>query len=284
MRFLPSSGAILGAGIRSPVAEPAISGTETGTSPAMTGCSNFFKIELLWPEQIATSKWFPPCAYVIFNCILAVVFVVFQLENLADAIPDIGGFYFIYLTNWALLLETITMAPLFVRYTVAFWYIIQPVSLTVVVLYWTLVNPIWEGPVGVDFTNLWAHFLNWLCLLISLFASHIPWSFKNFIWGLCFLLTYLAYTVIHFLAEIGTPNGCELYIDAECPIYEAFDWNMPMMTTIITVIALVAYTVFAGLYTGFFRCRNCCSCGAKPTGEVESKDEAEKTETIENAA
>eukprot|EP00435_Cladocopium_sp_Y103_P051679 s1246_g16.t1 len=229
MRFLPSSGAILGTGIRS-VAEPAISGTETGTSPAMTGltgCSNPFKIELLWPEQIATSKWFPPRVYLIFNCILAVLFVAFQIENLADAIPAIGGFYFIYLTNWALVLETITMvmlfistawayaklpdgpsqgqAPLFVRYTVAFWHQLQVRS-------GTLVNPFRDG---VDFSNLWAHFLNWLCLLISLFASHIPWSFKNFIWGLCFLLTYVGYTVIHFLAEIGTPNGCELYIDPD---------------------------------------------------------------------
>ena len=64
---------------------------------------------------------------------------------------DFGPFYFIFLTNWALVLETLTTvllfistvwaytvlpngntgqkAPLFVRYTVAFWYMIQPISL-----------------------------------------------------------------------------------------------------------------------------------------------------------
>jgi hypothetical protein len=64
---------------------------------------------------------------------------------------DIGAFWLIYLTNWALIVETIAMvmlcistvwayaklpdgpsqgkAPLFVRYTVALWYLIQPLSL-----------------------------------------------------------------------------------------------------------------------------------------------------------
>eukprot|EP00435_Cladocopium_sp_Y103_P003280 s5152_g1.t1 len=71
----------------------------------------------------------------------------------------------------------------------------------------------------------------------------------------------------------------------ECPIYDAFDWNMPMMTTIIAAFALVGYAVLAGLYTGFFRCRDCCncSCGTTSMGEVQSKD-SEKIETIENAA
>ena len=32
--------------------------------------------------------------------------------------------------------------------------------------YWTLINPIWDL-VPVELSGLWAHFLNWLCLLIS---------------------------------------------------------------------------------------------------------------------
>ena len=30
-----------------------------------------------------------------------------------------------------------------------------------------------------------------------------------------FLLTYLGWTLIHFFAQIGTPRGCELYIDPD---------------------------------------------------------------------
>ena len=68
-----------------------------------------------------------------------------------QVLQDQGGFYAIFLTHWALVLQTITMvmlfistvwgytklpdgpsqgkAPLFVRYTVALWYLIQPTSL-----------------------------------------------------------------------------------------------------------------------------------------------------------
>ena len=63
----------------------------------------------------------------------------------------VGKFYLIYLTHWALIMQTIAMvmlcistawgyaklpngpsqgqAPLFVRYTLAFWYLVQPTSL-----------------------------------------------------------------------------------------------------------------------------------------------------------
>ncbi|CAL1128886.1 unnamed protein product [Cladocopium goreaui] len=253
----------------------------------MTGCCNVFKVELRWPEQIATSNWFPPLVYTIFNGLLAIVFVAFLIMILSDSIPDIGAFWLIYLTNWALIVETIAMvmlcistvwayaklpdgpsqgkAPLFVRYTVALWYLIQPLSLIVVILL-----------LGVNE----AQPLN--ALEFSFFAARIPWSFKNFIWGLVFLLTYLGWTLIHFFAQIGTPRGCELYIDPECPIYDAFDWNMPMMTTIITIFALVGYAVLAGLYTAFVRCRQCCF--PTPVGEVETKDGPQNIETIENAA
>eukprot|EP00435_Cladocopium_sp_Y103_P029663 s374_g7.t1 len=189
----------------------------------------------MWPGEIATSNWFPPLVYLIFNGILAIVFVAFQILHFADNIPALGGFYAIFLTHWALVLETITMvmlfisnvwayvklpdgpsqgkAPLFVRYTVAFWYTIQPTSLIVVILYWTLINPIFDDPFLPSLSSFWAHLFNWLFLLTSLFASRIPWSFKNSIWGLVFLLAYLLWTLIHFFAQIGRGSSCELYPD-----------------------------------------------------------------------
>mmetsp|Transcript_74966 Transcript_74966/g.119113 ORF Transcript_74966/g.119113 Transcript_74966/m.119113 type:complete len:272 (+) Transcript_74966:49-864(+) len=268
----------------------------------MTCCSSAFKIELRWPEQIATSNWLQPRSYLIFNCILAIVFVAFQLLNLYDAIPVLGGYYFIYLTVWALVLQTITMvtlfictlwayvkltdgpdgpsqgqAPLFVRCTVALWYLIQPTSLIVVILYWPA-RAFMTDPPPVGLSGLFAHLLNWLCLLISLFASRIPWSCKNFVWGLVFILTYLGHTAIHYFAQLGTPLGCERYIDQECPIYDAFDWNKPIITTIFTGAALVICAVIAGFYTVLFRCRDCCM--ATPM-EVETKDGPKSMETIE---
>jgi len=265
----------------------------------MTGCSRLFKIEIRWPEQIATSTWFPPLVYTIFTGLLAIIFVAFLILNLSDNLPVVGRFYFIYLTHWALITQTITMvmlgistawayaklpdgplqgqAPLFVRCTVALWYLIQPTSLIVVILYWPA-RAFMTDPPPVGLSGLFAHLLNWLCLLISFFASRIPWSCKNFVWGLVFILTYLGHTAIHYFAQLGTPLGCERYIDQECPIYDAFDWNKPIITTIFTGAALVICAVIAGFYTVLFRCRDCCM--ATPM-EVETKDGPKSMETIE---
>ena len=48
----------------------------------------------------------------------------------------------------------------------------------------------------------------------------------------------------------GTHQRCHQRCQ-ECPIYAVFDWNMPMMTTIITAFVLVGYAVLAGIYTAF---------------------------------
>lgn len=171
----------------------------TGTSRIRTQRSrcemcNLFRIDVEWPSQLATSAAIPPLAYLIFIGTVTVLFVAMQLLHLIEFIPIFGWFYFIFLTNWTLLLETLTMvmlfastlwgyltppgegqkAPLFVRYTVSLWYIIQPMSLIVTILYWTLVNQFWD-PYEIHFTSFWAHLLNWMVLIVTLFLTRIPW-------------------------------------------------------------------------------------------------------------
>ena len=43
--------------------------------------------------QIATSNWFPPLVYLIFNGIFAIVFVFFQILHFADNIPALCLIY-----------------------------------------------------------------------------------------------------------------------------------------------------------------------------------------------
>jgi len=268
-------------------------GESFATHGARMSCCNIFKIDLVWPEQVATSVWFPPLVYVIFTGIVATIFVALQILHLSDNIPVFGAFYFTFLTNWALVLETLTTvllfistiwaytvlpngntgqkAPLFVRYSVAFWYMIQPISLIVVILYWTLINQFWD-PYPIMFSSWWAHLLNWVVLLTSLFASRIPWSFKNCIWGLLFLVAYLVWTLIHFFARIGTNEPCDTYPQEECPIYDEFDWNLPGRTFGIVIASLVAYFIVAGIYTGFFRCRDACDKNQMEETKAENKD------------
>lgn len=220
-----------------------------------------------------------PLAYVIFNFVLASTFLALQILHFSDFLVGNGIYYFFYLTNWAICFETATVlclfvsvlwgytllptadkalpTPLFVRITVAMWYCAQPISLVVVLLYWTIVNPIWDVE-PVIFSSLWAHFLDWIALLISLFACRIPFSFKNGIWSLMFLLTYLAWTIIHFVARIGTRTPCDDYPQELCPLYSQFDWNQPQGAIIITLAALVGLLLVVLLYVGFVKCRDAC--------------------------
>lgn len=176
--------------------KPAVrfTGTQRIRQEVTRNMCNLFRIDVEWPSQLSTSAAIPPLAYLIFIGTMTVLFVAMQLLHLMDFIPIFGGFYFIFLTNWTLLLETLTMvmlfastlwgyltppgegqkAPLFVRYTVSLWYIIQPMSLIVAILYWTLVNQFWD-PYEIRFTSFWAHLLNWMVLIVALFLTRIPW-------------------------------------------------------------------------------------------------------------
>jgi len=237
----------------------------------------------------------PPLAYLIVRGLIAAIFIVGQILHLNDFIDEFGAFYFIFLTNWNLILQTFTTiclflcaiwgytvspessgkAPCFVKFTTALWYIMQPLSMIVVILYWTVVNQFWD-PYPVTFSSYWAHLLNWMVLLFSLFASRIDFSPKNGIWLIIFVLIYFVWTIIHYVAEIGREKPCDNYPQELCPIYDLFNWNEPGLTIGITIAALVAAAVVIALYWGFVRCRNsCCDRGAQ---EAAVKDEAREPE------
>ena len=165
-----------------------------------------FQIDVAWPTDVSTSPCLPPLAYVIFVGLVAGLFVVMQILDMVNFIPHIGGFYLVYLTAWSLLLQTTTLVllfistlwgytlletrepqnagadaaaakanvPFFVRFTLALWYICQPISMIVMILYWTTVNRFWR-PLPATHYDYWAHLFNWLVLLLSLFMSNLPW-------------------------------------------------------------------------------------------------------------
>ena len=157
-------------------------------------CCNLFKIDVQWPQDVSTSPWLPQWIYVLLVGLVTTLFLAFQIVHLMDFFPKFGWFYFVFLTNWALVLESLTLlllwvstiwaygsapgegqkAPLFVRYALSLWYIIQPMSLVVVILYWTVVNQFWD-PYAIEFSSLWAHLLNWMVLIVHLFVSNLPW-------------------------------------------------------------------------------------------------------------
>lgn len=237
---------------------------------------NLFKVDVEWPNQVSTSTVMSQFAYVIFLGMVTSLFVAMQILHLIEFIPTFGGFYFIYLTNWTLLLETMTLvmlfastfwgyltppdeqksAPLFVKYTMSFWYIIQPMSLIVTILYWTTVNEFWD-PYPIVFASYWAHLLNWMVLIVLLLVSRLPFSLKNGIWPLIYTFIYMLWTIIHYFLEIGRGVPCDDYFsDNECPIYNAFDWNEPALALVYLAGAFVALVVVLLYYVGLVRCRD----------------------------
>eukprot|EP00438_Fugacium_kawagutii_P019337 Skav202388 [mRNA] locus=scaffold1406:397154:399005:- [translate_table: standard] len=194
-----------------------------------------FRIDVAWPKDVSTSPCMPPLAYVIFAGLVASLFVVMQVLDMVNFLPRIGGFYFVYLTAWSLLLQTTTLVLLFistlwgytllekrqnadadiaaananvpflVRFTLALWYICQPISMVVMILYWTTVNRFWS-PLPATYYDYWSHLANY----------------------------------------------------DKCPLYDVIDWNKPGPTFVVLAAALVGLLVVFCIYTGFFRCRDAC--------------------------
>ena len=239
---------------------------------------NLFKVDVEWPNQVSTSTVMPQLAYVIFIGMVGSLFVAMQILHLIEFIPIFGGFYFIFLTNWTQLLETMTLvmlfastlwgyltppdepksAPLFVKCTMSFWYIIQPMSLIATILYWTIVNEFWDHPYPIGFASYWAHLLNWMVLIVMLLVSRLPFSLKNGIWSLIYTFIYMLWTVIHYFLEIGQGDPCDDYNDRpinECPIYNAIDWNDPASAILHLAAAFMTLVLVLLYYVGLVRCR-----------------------------
>lgn len=123
---------------------------------------NLFKIDVQWPRDVCTSLWLPEWIYVSLQFLVSAICLAFQITHMLNFFPGFGWFYFIFLTNWTLVLETLTMlllcfstfwvlllteeqkalgdaqkapgeaqkTPLLVWYNLSFYYyIIQPMSL-----------------------------------------------------------------------------------------------------------------------------------------------------------
>ena len=130
-------------------------------------------------------------------------------------------------------------APLFVKYTMSVWYIIQPMSLIVTILYWTIVNEFWD-PYPMGFASYWAHLFNCMVLIVILLVSRLPFSLKNGIWPLSCTFIYMLWAVIHYFLEIRKGVLCDDYPINECPIYNAIDWNEPPLDIVYLAGAFVA--------------------------------------------
>jgi len=213
---------------------------------------------------------------------MAVVFVAHLVWHIIDR--NSGWYYFIYLTHWSFILETVYMVvllwadctgqsqlpvrswdsnasmPLAASMALFLFSIVQPLSFAVVVLYWTLDNPFWAMTYTPDYLGYFTHGIDWILMLISFFFGRVPYTIWNSGWLLVLGLIFLVWTYIHYRLQIGTLDPCnEGQTPAQqCPIYSVLDWNYPE-----TALAVAAGVIFVGLpvfilvYLALNALRNC---------------------------
>eukprot|EP00930_Biecheleria_cincta_P033821 TRINITY_DN23419_c0_g1_i1.p1 TRINITY_DN23419_c0_g1~~TRINITY_DN23419_c0_g1_i1.p1 ORF type:complete len:327 (-),score=13.11 TRINITY_DN23419_c0_g1_i1:66-1046(-) len=148
--------------------------------------------------------------------------------------------------------------------------IVNPLALSVVLLYWTLVRPVWklcpfyngeDCRTVPDYLGFFVHGIDWILMTILFLVGRVPYYLSNALWLTAGMLVYAAWTYIHFLLKIGLPSAtpCDDYPLNECPIYNALDWHNPTEAlALVAQIVLVGTPVLSLTYKGLARLRDSC--------------------------
>jgi len=179
--------------------------------------------------------------------------------------------------------------PTLARLELIVWHIVHPFSLIVTTLFWAswlLENPV-EDVHQLSYLDFYPHGFGHFWLLLSFLLSNVPFSFCTG-FGSCvtYALIYIAWSLIHFFAKIGTAQPCDVYPQNECPVYTKFDWHKPQLATVIaSLVCLVACPVVCTLYaTLAARCRGGQDEDDKSATRPRRKEFESKVETTDMAA
>ncbi|CAE7456504.1 Scn10a, partial [Symbiodinium pilosum] len=187
-----------------------------------------------------------------FRMAFAAIFVVHTLWHMVQGIWIDGeaGFYFIYFARHSLILQTVDMLLLFylsvkgkdkaqeldesasstpclARAAVVISSLSVPLSLAVVCAHWVFINPVWDLKQAPDYLEIYAHFINCVLLLVSLFVSRVPFSWKHGGWLAIYAALYLVWTYIDHSLRIGIRTqcyggNCDCII---CPMHAVLNWD-----------------------------------------------------------
>ena len=200
--------------------------------------------ELSWVHQFGDSPWVSKrFVYVLWRLFLASVIIAgFFLDLSTDIQTGVAPWFPIYLTNWALFVET---CYLIVAFFISLWIFIsspnisseqpwptkaawllrsigQPGAVVVTVSYWTLV---YTGQLTL--LTFWIHAINTIVVVVDVLTSCYEVRLLHYIYILAFGITYVVWTVIHYELDIGTgPPPTQRYI------YSVLDWAPGHVSTV----------------------------------------------------
>jgi len=215
-----------------------------------------------WPGIFGTAAFFPqkPKLLLAIRLFFLGTFLYHTGWSLSKGFDQ--GYWFMYLTNWSLIVETsyfgfaayTTWAalhgvggqdgrkipeprhlPVFVKATWILYHVAVPAALTVFLLNWTLNTPLWALTGAPGYLDMFVHGLNFFVLLADVILGRNVFYLRYSGFFLIYILTYLAWSLIHYAAGVGT-FGCR---GQACPLYGALDWTAASRTAVIVAIVVL---------------------------------------------
>ena len=196
-----------------------------------------FPQDLAWFCQFGEFSWASSrLAYVIWRAILAAIMLTgFGLDISDDFVIGIAAWYFIYLTNWTLLIQNLYLClafaialciylnpplsasrqPLSTKVAWLLRSISQPGALVVSVAYWSMIS---QGTLTL--TTFWVHAINSIVVFLDIITSCYEVRLAHYIYLLIYGIIYILWSIIHYQANIQ--NGLA---PSHRYIYAPLDWS-----------------------------------------------------------
>lgn len=216
-----------------------------------------------WPDIFGRS-WLLPDWALLFMRSCAATF--FAITLVLDGLTTKDGLrFFIYLTRWSFILETLyfciatwvtfqarrtskrsssdrqatqdSRLPRSVQAMSLLWTLSFPISVLVCLAFWTLINPLWDLRMPPSFVLITEHFINMLIFIAEFLVNRNVFYLKHGIILYIYALLYSIWSLIHFIAKVGVAPAmaCHDYPLDECPIYPVLDWHHPARTIIVVL-------------------------------------------------
>lgn len=250
-----------------------------------------------WQQTFAQSSCCSESCLVWVRTLQAIFFVCLQAYDLVAYWED--GYYFIFLTHWALLTQTLYSVclaistyranqtkdklipgeeevPDMTRFTMMLHGLSLPLALTVTIIVWTALTPVWKLCIfnsaddckhieNVQYVMV--HLVNTIVLFATFLDGRLPFRFDMGGWFLAYCTVYSMWTILHFFLKIGKCPSCSPctlpYPRNECPIYDILDWHKPEQTLLFgSALLFILVPVVLACWVGLATLRDKVKPGA----------------------
>ncbi|XP_073823059.1 protein rolling stone [Musca autumnalis] len=222
------------------------------------------------PDDFVKSQWqnrTRSILYLIYRLFLAGFFIAVVIDSMIDHYNNASfGLYFIYMTNWGILMCMIT--NVYAAILVLIWHyrpdyadkllnlesLTSPfriywgihittlvVSIVITIIYWSLLYDVNES--NLNATNILTHVFNSVCMFVDLLIVAHPLRLLHMFLPVVFGIIYAIFSAIYQLS--GGHN-----IKGKPYIYHVVDWDKPLNATLTVVaVLMLSCVIYMALFT-----------------------------------